>query len=116
MILRNIKQLASLQAGTDIRDVVLSVPSNWGFHAKMSLVNAAYLAEFSVLGLINENSAAAIQFAISRNDTNPLNIILFNYGSHNLQLSVVNTFFIYRLKHLDILINRRTKLYKVYKH
>lgn len=53
MILRNIKQLASHQAGTDIRDVVLSVPSNWGFHAKMSLVNAAYLAEFSVLGLIN---------------------------------------------------------------
>ena len=44
MTLRNIKQLASHQAGTDIRDVVLSVPSNWGFHAKISLVNAAYLA------------------------------------------------------------------------
>lgn len=89
MILRNIKHLASHQAGTDIRDVVLSVPSNWGFHAKMSLVNAAYLAEFSVLGLITENSAAAIQFAISRNDTEPVNVMLFNYGSHNLQISVV---------------------------
>lgn len=53
MILKNIKQHASHQAGTDIRDVVLAVPSNWGFHAKMSLVNAAYLADFSVLGLIN---------------------------------------------------------------
>ena len=53
MILKNIKQLASQQAGTDIRDVVLSVPSNWGFHAKISLVNAANLADFSVLVLIN---------------------------------------------------------------
>ena len=53
MILKNIKQLASQQAGTDIRDVVLSVPSNWGFYAKISLVNAANLADFSVLGLIN---------------------------------------------------------------
>lgn len=89
MILKNIKQLASLQAGTDIRDVVLSVPASWGFHAKMSLVNAAYLADFSVLGLVNENSAAAIQYAISRNDTDPINVIIFNYGSHNLQLSIV---------------------------
>jgi molecular chaperone DnaK (HSP70) len=45
--------LASQQAGTDIRDAVLSVPSNWGFHSKLSLVNAANLADFSVLGLIN---------------------------------------------------------------
>lgn len=89
MILKNIKQLASQQAGTDIRDVVLSVPSNWGFHAKMCLVNAAYLADFSVLGLITENSAAGIQFAIGRNDTEVVNFVLFNYGSYNLQISVV---------------------------
>lgn len=95
MILKNIKNLASIQAGTEIKDVVLSVPSNWGFHAKMSLVNAAYLADLSVLGLINENSAAAIQFAISRNDTDPINIILFNYGSHNLQISVFKAFGFY---------------------
>jgi molecular chaperone DnaK (HSP70) len=93
MILKNIKQLASHQAGTDIRDVVISVPSNWGFHAKLCLVNAANLADFSVLGLINENSAAAINFAISRNDTEPLNIIIFNYGSHNLQVSMVTLCF-----------------------
>lgn len=89
MILKNIKALANHQAGTDIRDVVIAVPANWGFNARISLVNAALLADFSVLGLINENSAAAIQFAISRNDTDPINVVLFNYGSHNLQISVV---------------------------
>lgn len=89
MILKNIKTLASQQAGTDIKDVVLSVPTHWGFKAKMSLVNSAYLADLSVLGLINENSAAAINFAISRNDTDPINIVFFNLGSHNLQISIV---------------------------
>jgi len=92
MILKNIKQLASHQAGTDIRDVVISVPSNWGFNAKLCLVNAANLADFSVLGLINENSAAAIQYAISRNDTDPINVIIFNYGSDNLQVSLVTIY------------------------
>lgn len=94
MIFRNIKEHASKQAGTDIRDVVLTVPSHWGFKAKMSLVNSAYLADLSVLGLINENSAAAIQFAITRNDTDPFNVMFFNLGSHNLQISIVKFPFI----------------------
>lgn len=95
MILKNIKVLASHQAGTDIRDVVLSVPSNWGFKAKTSLVNAANLADLSVLGLINENSAAAIQYAISRNDSDPINVVIFNYGSENLQISVIKAYGFY---------------------
>lgn len=45
--------------------------------------------------MITENSAAAIQFAISRNDTDPINVILFNYGSHNLQISVIKAFGFY---------------------
>lgn len=53
MILKNIKNHASHQAGTGIRDVVLTVPADWGFKAKMSLVNAAHLAQLSVLSLIN---------------------------------------------------------------
>lgn len=89
MILSNIKRHASHQADTDIRDVVLTIPANWGFKAKMSLINAAHLAQFHVLGLINENSAAAIHYAITRNDTEPYNVMFFNLGSHNLQISIV---------------------------
>jgi molecular chaperone DnaK (HSP70) len=90
MILKNLKKLASHQAGSDIKDAVLAVPANWGFKAKMSLVNAAYLADLSILGIINENTAAAINFAITRNDTDAINIGFFNLGSHNLQISIVS--------------------------
>jgi hypoxia up-regulated 1 len=58
----------------------------------MSLVNAAYLADLSPLGIINENTAAAIHFAITRNDTDPINIGFFNLGSHNLQITIAQFF------------------------
>jgi hypoxia up-regulated 1 len=90
MILKNIKKFSSAQAGSDIRDAVLSVPAHWGFKARLALVNAAYIAELSALGVVNENSAAAIHFAITRNDTDPVNIGFFNLGSHNLQISIVS--------------------------
>ena len=69
MILRNIKKYSSEQAGSDIKDAVLTVPAHWCFKAKYALINAAYLADLSILGLLNENSAAAIHFAITRNDS-----------------------------------------------
>jgi hypoxia up-regulated 1 len=92
MILKHIKKLASTQADSEIRDLVLTVPSNWDFPARMSLVNAAHIAGLSVLAMVNENSAAAIQLAIARNDTEPINMMLFNYGSYNLHISVIQVF------------------------
>lgn len=53
MIMKNIKKYASAQAGSDIKDAVLTVPAHWGFKARMALINSAYLADMSILGLIN---------------------------------------------------------------
>ena len=92
MILKSIKLHASLQANSQIKDTVLAIPANWGWKAKTALINAAAIAELYVLGLINQNSAAAINFAITRNDTQPINIAFFNLGSHNLQFSVMQFF------------------------
>jgi len=92
MILKNIKKYSSAQAGSDIKDAVLTVPAHWGFRSRMSLVNSAAIADLNVLGLINENSAAAIHFAITRNDTEPVNVGFFNLGSNMLQISIVQFF------------------------
>ncbi|CAM6000984.1 unnamed protein product [Sphagnum balticum] len=89
MIVKNIKKYGSEQAGSDIKDAVFTVPAHWGFRARLALVNAAYLADLSILGLVNENSAAAIHFAITRNDSDPINVGFFNLGSQNLQVSIV---------------------------
>ena len=92
MILKNVKLHASVQAGTDIKDAVLAIPPSWGWKSRMALLNAANIASLSVLGLVNENSAAAINFAITRNDTDPINIGFFNLGSNNLQFSIMQFF------------------------
>jgi len=53
MILKNIKKYSSAQAGSDIKDAVLTVPAHWGFKARLALVNAAAIADLNALGLIN---------------------------------------------------------------
>ena len=92
MILKNVKKYSSAQAGSDIKDAVLTVPAHWGFKARLALVNAAAIADLNALSLINENSAAAIHFAITRNDSDPVNIGFFNLGSDVLQISIVQFF------------------------
>lgn len=92
MILKNIKEHASKQAGTEIRDCALTVPSDWGLAARTALVNAAYIADLAVLSVINDNTAAALNYAMSRNDNGSINVIIYNLGSHKLQVSIVRFF------------------------
>lgn len=68
MILKNIKTLASKQAGTEIKDVVLTVPGDWGLGARNTIMNAAHIGGFSVLSILRSNTAAALNYAMSRND------------------------------------------------
>ncbi len=89
MILKNIKEHASKQAGSEIRDCVLTVPADWGISARTTLVNSAYIADLAVLSLITDNTAAALNYAMTRNDNESFNIMIYNLGSQKLQVSVV---------------------------
>ncbi len=51
--MKNIKKFSSAQANSDIKDAVLTVPAHWGFKSRMALVNAAYIADLSALGVVN---------------------------------------------------------------
>jgi molecular chaperone DnaK (HSP70) len=68
MILKNIKSHASKQAGTEVRDCVITVPCDWGVAARTAITNAAYIADLAVLSIINDNTAAALNYAMTRND------------------------------------------------
>lgn len=92
MILKNIKEHASKQAGTEIRDCVLTVPSDWGLGARTALINAAYIADLAVLSIMNDNTAAALNYAMARNDNESINVMIYNLGSHKLQVSIIRFF------------------------
>lgn len=89
MILKTIKQHASKQAGTGVRDCALTVPSDWGVAARTALVNAAYIADLAVLSVVSDNTAAALNYAMTRNDNESLNVMIYNLGSGKLQVSIV---------------------------
>ena len=84
MILKNIKILASKQAGSEIKDTVISVPSSWGLGARTAVVNAASIGGLSVLSLINANTAAALNYAMTRSDVDPIYVLIVNTGSYYL--------------------------------
>jgi len=50
--------------------VILIVPNHWNIHQRQFLVHAAELADLYVLSLIHENTAAAINYALSQRTTN----------------------------------------------
>ncbi len=78
MILRRAKKLAEKQSGNkvinvditfDFQDCVITIPNDWNQNQMRALIDAAKIAALNPLGLINENSAAAIFYAIDRKIT-----------------------------------------------
>lgn len=65
------------------------VPADWSIDTRISFVNAASLAGFNVLGLTTENTAAATNYALARNDTDPVLLLFVNLGYKDLHLSLI---------------------------
>jgi hypoxia up-regulated 1 len=70
MMFRYIKNEAEKHIKGSIKDVVLTVPCHWNLKQRKFLVDAASLADLYVLSLIHENTAAALNYALSHRTTN----------------------------------------------
>lgn len=70
MMLKYVKLQAEKAAKGSLKDVILIVPNHWNIHQRQFLVHAAELADLYVLSLIHENTAAAINYALSQRTTN----------------------------------------------
>ena len=65
------------------------VPSHWNLKQRNFLVHAATLADLHVLNLINENTAAALNYALSQRQTNGTETVLFyNIGANTFQMTL----------------------------
>ena len=89
MMLKYVKLEAQKQAKGNLRDVVLTVPSYWNLKQRKFLIDAANLADMYVLSLIHENTAAALNYALSQRSTNETEKILFyNVGANSFQMTL----------------------------
>lgn len=71
------------------KDLVLTVPSYSTQHERKALIDAATLADFNVLALIDETTAAALQFGMDKIMEEPKVYIFYNLGASSLQVNVV---------------------------
>ena len=90
MVLTYIRGIASDTAGSKIRDVVLTVPMYFTQNERQALIDAAELAGLKVLSLVEDNTAAAIQYGIYRVVENQTqHTLIYNMGSTGTQVSIV---------------------------
>jgi hypoxia up-regulated 1 len=75
------------------RDVVLTVPAYSTVVERRAVLDAANLADLNVLGLIEENTAAALHYAMDKSFEDREQVLLFyNMGASAVQVSVVRFF------------------------
>lgn len=76
------------------KDVVLTVPSFATQHERRALLDAAYLAGLTVLDLVDENTAAAVQYAMDKTfeeDKDQI-MVFYNMGASSLQVSLIRLY------------------------
>jgi hypoxia up-regulated 1 len=72
-----------------IADCVLTVPSFATQAERQALLDAADLAGFKVLGLIEENTASALNFGMDKSYEEQQIYLFYNLGASSLQVSVI---------------------------
>jgi len=90
MSLQHVMKIAEADAESPVKDCVLTVPPYWTHRERQAMLDAAEIAGLNVLSLLNENTAAAIQYGIDRkysvNETHT--IMLYNMGSTSTKVGI----------------------------
>ena len=92
MSLEHITRISEADAETLLTGASITVPNFFSQAERQALLDSAELAGLNVFSLINENTAAAIQYGIDRsytNETAPHIVLLYNMGASSTKVSVV---------------------------
>ena len=91
MLIEYIKMLAEKQAGTPVRDCVITIPSWFTYDQRLLVRDAAQLANMHVLQLTHENTAAAVMYGIDRKfeEGNTQTVLFYNMGGKDTEVSIV---------------------------
>jgi hypoxia up-regulated 1 len=87
MILRHCKDNAERHGTTKVSAIELTVPMFYNFHRRQALQDAVEISGMNLIGMVDENGAAVIQYAMDRSFVNlTQNVLFFNMGSSSTQV------------------------------
>ncbi|KAJ3098342.1 adenyl-nucleotide exchange factor sse1 [Phlyctochytrium planicorne] len=98
MFLAHVKDFTSKETKAPVSDVVISVPGWFTDRQRRALLNAAEIAGLNVLRLLNELTASALGYGITKldlpdptvnPDIKPRTVLFFDLGHSSLQVAVV---------------------------
>ncbi|XP_067861141.1 heat shock 70 kDa protein 14 [Heptranchias perlo] len=90
LIFEKMKETAQSALGSDVNDVVLTVPLDFGKNQQNVLRQAAQAAGFNVLRLIHEPAAALLAFGVGQESpTGKSNVLVYKLGGSSLSVTIV---------------------------
>jgi heat shock 70kDa protein 4 len=88
-----VKQITSADnKGAPVGDVVISVPGWFTEAQRRSILDAAEIADLNVLRLLNDTTASALGYGITKTDLpedKPRNVVIVDVGHSNMSVAVV---------------------------
>jgi molecular chaperone DnaK (HSP70) len=73
-----------------INDAVISVPAYFNKNQREIIKKCAEMANFNVLRLINEPTAAAVCYGLGKNISSNINVLVYDFGGGTLDISLLN--------------------------
>ncbi len=87
LVIQRMVELAQAHLGRDVDEVVLSVPTHYGYRQRTAIRTAAEMAGLDVRALVNEPTAAALYF--SRQHTPPKTALVFDLGGGTFDVTLI---------------------------
>lgn len=88
MVLNYIVSMVENEFNEKKRDVVISIPSIFSQEQRQALLDAAKLANINVLALIDQTTASAITYAMTRHNKGIKHILFVDIGAHSTEVNL----------------------------
>ncbi len=89
IILKKLKADAEASLGDTIDGAVITVPAFFGEPQKKATMDAAKMAGLNVLANINEPTAAALAYGISKGSKEPKTVLIYDLGGGTFDVSII---------------------------
>ena len=89
LILKKLKHDSEAALGEDVLGAVITVPAYFTDAQRMSTQHAAQLADLPVLAIINEPTAAALAYGITKGNDEKKTILVYDLGGGTFDVSIM---------------------------
>jgi len=90
MVLTKMKETAEEYLGEPVRHAVVTVPAYFNDSQRQATKDAGAIAGLNVLRIINEPTAAAIAYGLSKKSQKEMNVLIFDLGGGTFDVSLLS--------------------------